>query len=103
MKNIFFNWIVPIAHLFIIVFLFISPWLIPWQYILILFILFGLQLIIIKCCILSQLQFGNKTEGYYYHYLKKILPKISQKKVNFVVKYIIPLVVIFTAYVVQTK
>lgn len=101
MKNVLLKKIILILHLFIIIIVFLSPWFVSWKYIILIFILFWLQLVIFKGCILTQLQFGNKNEGFYYHYVKKLFPNIKQNLINNIVKFVIPLIIIIMALLIQ--
>jgi hypothetical protein len=101
MKKFLLKKIIPILHLSIIITILLSPWFIPWKYIILIFILFLLQLLIFKGCILTQLQFGNKNEGFYYHYLKKIFPSIKQNFIENIVRFVIPFVIIAMALLIQ--
>lgn len=100
MKIHFKNWL-ALIHLVIIICVYLSPLFIPWQYVLIIFILYRLQLYIWGGCILSNLQFGKKDEGFYFHYLKKVFPNITNKTIDLIVDNIIPITIIIIAYIIQ--
>lgn len=101
MKNILRHWILALVHVLLILFLVVSPWFIPWQYILVIFMLYRLQLIVFNGCVLTQLQFGLHNDGFYYHYIKKFYPKIQHTTIDIVVDTILPLLIITFAYILQ--
>jgi hypothetical protein len=101
MKNIFRNWFLPILHLILIIFVYASPWLIPWQYILIILVLYRLQLWIFKGCILTIFQFGKERTSFCFHYLKKVFPKLQRKTLNIIMDSILPVALVCVAYIIQ--
>lgn len=72
-------------HVVSILLLYSSPFIISWKIFLIIAILYYLQLVVIKGCFLTQMEFGNVDEGFYYHYLTKAGLKPDLKKTNFIV------------------
>jgi hypothetical protein len=103
MSNFLKAWLLPIIHIGVIILVFGSPWLIPWPYVLLIMIAYQIQLIIFKGCVLSQWQFNNRDEGFYYHYLSQIFPKIKKRIIDIVLDYIVPVVIVGLAYVIQTR
>ena len=89
-------------HIIIIALVYLSPWFLPWWCIGLLFILYWLQLVVFKGCIISQAQFGRHQPGFYYHYLSKIYPNIKSRHIDLWVDYIIPLFLILLAYILQS-
>ena len=63
--------------------------------------LYLLQNIVFGRCVLSLLQFGNKTESFYSYYLHKLGFQWQTKTINFTVDYIIPPLLILSALIVQ--
>jgi hypothetical protein len=67
---------------------------------LIVVVLYYLQLVFIKGCFLTQMEFGNVREGFYYHYLTLVGFKPDLKSTNFIVDCI-PAFVLIVGIVIQ--
>jgi len=78
-----------------------SPWFLPWQIILIVFILYRIQLLVLKNCILSLYQFGDQKETFWYYYLEKIFPRINKRYLDIVTDDIMPVLVVILAFIIQ--
>lgn len=64
--------------------------------------LYYLQLLIFKGCILSKAEFGNTNERFVHHYFEKITGiKVEKKRMEFILDKIIPAVLLITALVYQ--
>lgn len=91
----------PILHASLMLLAYSTPWLIPWPYVILIFILYRLQFVFFHQCLLSRAEFGKNGDTFVYHYVKKVFPTVSKKAVDFSVDYIIPIAVIVTAIVIQ--
>jgi len=91
-------------HLFIIIFVYLSPVLVNWKIIILLTLLSHLQLMLVGSCILSKIQFKNtdRRPHFFHYYLSKIGIYVHPRKLSFIQNYIIPTTLIFTALVLQT-
>ena len=79
-------------HLTGIILVYLSPFLLPWNLILILIGLYYLQLLIFGNCLLTRAEFntGRVRKTFYYYYLNKIGINLNEKKLIFVLDYVIP-------------
>jgi hypothetical protein len=80
-----------------------TPWFLPWQFVVLIYILYLIQLLVFKQCLLTRAEFGKNGDTFVYHYLRKIFPDISMSAVNFSLDYIIPVTLIIIAIVRQNK
>jgi hypothetical protein len=93
--------IIPILHLVIIILAWSSPWWLDWKLIVAGYVIYLLQNLIFKRCILSISQFGNTRESFYSHYLHKAGFQWPTEKINFIVDYIVPPLLIIAALIYQ--
>lgn len=93
--------VVAIIHVLATILFLTSPLLIPWWGIPVIIGLFLLQNKIFGGCVLTLLQFGSTKEGFYYHYLSKLGFNVTEKKVNLVIDYGFPLVILSLLILVQ--
>jgi hypothetical protein len=94
---------IAVLHIIIILAIFSTPLWLNWKLIIVYMLLNYLQIKIFGGCVVSQLQFKNKTEGFYRHYINKYFPnnKISEKNLNLILDYIIPTILVIVGYIVQ--
>jgi hypothetical protein len=77
--------------------------LIDWQILLALLVLLQIQYSILGGCILAQAELGkDKNYTFTWYYLVKIFPSLDPKKTTWVLRYIIPLLVLALAIYIQT-
>ena len=86
-------------HLFAIVFIYASPFVLSWKIIAIFIILYYAQLFIFGNCILTPLQFGPgpREETFYSHYLEKSGIRVNRKKLVYILDYVIPWAILLMA------
>lgn len=94
---------IALLHVFIIIVIYTTPFWLNWKLIIVYMILNLLQIKIFGGCIVSQYQFKNKHEGFYKHYINKFFPKnkITNKQLNIILDYIVPIVLVIVGYMVQ--
>ena len=78
-----------------------SPLWLDWRIVISTVIVYHLQIYFWQACLLTTGQFGNKEEGFYEHYLRKLGFRPNIKKLNFVLSYVIPGIMIVIAIVRQ--
>ncbi len=90
-------------HLILIIASWSSPFWLSWKLILVGIIVLHIQWLVLDGCYLTQLETGKDEEGtFYHHYLSKLYPRLSKKGVKVVVRYVIPLIILIIAVIVQT-
>lgn len=76
--------------------------LIDWQILLALLVLLQIQYTVLGGCILAQVEFGKaENHTFTWYYLVKIFPNLNPKKTTWVLRYIIPLLVLALAIYIQ--
>jgi hypothetical protein len=89
-------------HLLFILIAWTSPLWFDWKLIVIGVIILALQYLIIGGCYLTFLEAGKDLDETFYHYhLSKTFPKLNKKKVKIFVRYILPILIIVIAYIIQ--
>ncbi len=94
---------IALLHILIILAIYAMPWWLDWRLIIVYGLLNYLQIKELGGCIISKIQFKNKHEGFYKHYLNKYFPKnnITNRELNIALDYILPAVLVIVAYIVQ--
>ena len=96
-KNIYF-WI----HLFVLVLAYTSPLLIDWRLIILGVMALQIQYWAINGCVLTKLEMGHdKSQTFLWYHLQKIFPGLNTAKTKFVVRIIIPLILILISFIAQ--
>ena len=92
-----------LLHLVIIIFVYISPFILDWKIILILIAIYYLQLIVFGNCVLTIKQFKERTRdtSFYSHVLNKLGFYPNKKTVRIIVDYYIPWIILLIAFVWQ--
>lgn len=93
-----------ILHIFIIVLVYLSPFLLSWKIILFFIGLYYLQLLIFGNCILTIKQFKEKNRDttLYSYILNKLGFNPDKRKVRIAVDYFIPWIILAISLVWQT-
>ena len=91
------------VHLVIILLCWASPFFLPWKFILFGIVLYYLQNIFLKGCIVSYLQFGDHEETMYSYYLTKLGVHFNRKRLRFVTDHIFPWTILLIALIYQSK
>jgi hypothetical protein len=106
LKHTLNYYIIFLLHLLLIIAVWLSPLLLDYRILTCFYVLYIVQLLVFKGCILSQAQFGSSSkrseqESFYYHYLTKLGFKWSKAQVNIFVDTVLPLVLITTGFILQ--
>lgn len=89
-------------HLVLIVFAYVSPFLVPWQWIILGVLALLVQQIVLRGCILTRVQFGKDPEmTFYYRYLTLLGFKVNKKRLKFLMAWVMPVIVFIGAVVWQ--
>jgi len=69
------------VHLILIILLWASPFWLSWKLIILAIVLYYLQLLVFKDCILTKAQFGEKKRSttFYWYYLTKLGFRLDRK------------------------
>lgn len=95
--------LLPLLHLMLLLLSFSSPFWIDWKIVLIGFILYELQKILLKGCVLSFAEFGSKdgrpVQHFTPYYLKKIFgikasDSLVMRNLDYVVAPLVPILAI---------
>jgi hypothetical protein len=86
-----------ILHIVVLVLWYSSPFYLPWWAVVLSVILYHIQIYYAKGCLLTKGQFGSTNDGFYYYYLTKFGFKPDREKLNFVLDYVIPGIMIIFA------
>jgi len=87
-------------HLFIILLIYISPFLLSWKIVVLLVMLFYIQLLLCGNCILTIIQFKKNT-SFFYYYLSKLGFNVNKGKIDFILTYVMPLLILVVALIWQ--
>jgi len=93
--------LIHILHLFIILFCWLSPFFLPWKLILAGILVYYLQNIFFKGCIISYLQFGNHEETMYSYFFTKLRINFNRLKLRFVTDHVFPWLILLVALIYQ--
>lgn len=100
MKSEFWFWL----HLLLLIPAYFSFILFDWWLIVFGVIVLQIQYLLIGGCFLTHLEMGkDKNETFIWYYLQKIYPRINPVKTKFVIRFVVPVLIIATALVVQVK
>jgi hypothetical protein len=90
------------VHLLTLFPIYLSPLLFSWKFIVLGAILLQIQYLIIGGCYITFLEMGkDKNNFFMYYYLKKIFPDLPYKGTLIVIRYIVPMVIITFAIILQ--
>jgi len=90
-----------ILHIVILALWYTSPLYLDWRIVIGTVVLYHIQTYFAKGCILTQGQFGKNNEGFYYHYLLKFGFHPNKERLNFILDYFIPSMMIVIAITLQ--
>lgn len=89
-------------HLVLIVAALSSPFWLSWKLILVGIIILHIQWFALGGCYLTHIETNKDPQStFYYHYLSKIFSKINKKYTRFIVRYVLPVLILGLALVVQ--
>ena len=100
------NLTLPIIHTIILLVAWLSPFWLNWKLILMFYILYTLQMILFKGCILTNLQESNNIRKendmtMYSFWLEKAGLKVNRIKLRFWSRWIMPLILLAITFVWQ--
>jgi hypothetical protein len=76
--------------------------LIDWQILLALLVLLQIQYSVLGGCVLAQAEFGkNKNYTFTWYYLVKIFPNLDPVKTTWVLRYMVPILILILAIYIQ--
>lgn len=94
----FYFWV----HLALIIPAYLSPFLINWKLIILGVLILQIQYWIIGGCFLTHLEMGkDKNEIFLWYYLRKIYPNLESETAKFIVRVVLPIILVFIGFVLQ--
>jgi hypothetical protein len=93
--------LVIISHIVVILLAYSAPFWLDWRLVALGVILNYVQILIFKGCVLSLAQFEDKKQTFHEWYLRKLRFKPNRNILNFVLRYIIPFVLLGIAVMYQ--
>ncbi len=93
--------LVVILHILIILLVYSSPFWLDWKIIMLGVVLNFIQLLIVGGCVLSIAQFEDKQQTFHEWYLRKLGIKVNRRSFNFVLRYIVPFIILAIAILIQ--
>lgn len=91
-------------HILLLILAYLSFLFVDWKIILIIVVLLQLQYSILGGCLLTHLEMGkDKNETFLWYYLRKIYPKLDAKRTKFVIRVIVPVVILILGLFFQIK
>jgi hypothetical protein len=93
-------------HLLLIIAVWASPLWLDYRIFACFYVLYIVQLLVFKGCVLSQAQFGSSIKrseqvSFYYHYLTKLGFRWSKAHVNKFVDIVLPFILITISFTIQ--
>lgn len=89
-------------HMLLIIASYTSFLYVDWKLILIVIMLLQLQYSFLGGCIVTHLQMGEgSNETFVWYYLKKIIKDLDQKKTKFIIRIIVPTLILLLAIILQ--
>jgi hypothetical protein len=94
---------IVILHIVIIIAIYAMPFWLDWKLIIVYGLLNYLQVEMLGGCVISQLQFKDKHEGFYKHYINKFFPnnKITDRELSIALDYCLPIILTVLGYLIQ--
>lgn len=86
-------------HIVLIIGILTTPFFVDWRLILVGIALLQLQYWFFKGCVLSNKELGQGNGGFWFYYLKKVLPKITVRSVDIFTELVLPGIVLGIAFV----
>lgn len=93
--------LVVVLHVVVILLAYSAPFWLDWRLVALGVVLNYLQILIFKGCVLSLAQFEDKKQTFHEWYLRKLGFKPNRNVLNFILRYIIPFVLLGTAIIYQ--
>ncbi|MBI2676530.1 MAG: hypothetical protein HYX21_01050 [Candidatus Yanofskybacteria bacterium] len=90
------------VHIFVICLMYSSPFLFSWKIIFAGILVYYLQLLIFGGCVLTIKELGaERKEGFNAYYLRRLGFRVNERKLSFVLDYIVPWAILAFALVWQ--
>jgi hypothetical protein len=90
------------VHVLLIILSYTSFLYVDWKLILVVTILLQLQYSFIGGCIVTHLQMGkDSNETFIWYYLKKLIKDLDPKKTKFIIRIIVPIIILLLAIILQ--
>ncbi len=93
--------LIIIVHMVLILLAYSSPFWLDWRLIAVGVILNFIQLSLVGGCVLSHAQFEDRNQTFHEWYLSKLGIKIKRKPFNFVLRYVVPFIILGSAILIQ--
>ncbi len=97
--------IVSFAHGIIVILAYSSPFWLDWRIFFVLFVLYFLQIIIFKGCVLSYLEYGTFRQSFSTNFVATILGflglKVEKRSIKYFLDRVLPALLIFLAVIWQ--
>lgn len=93
--------LVIISHIVVILLAYSAPFWLDWRLVVAGVILNYIQILIFKGCVLSLAQFEDKKQTFHEWYLRKFGFKPNREILNFILRYIVPFVLLAIAVLYQ--
>jgi len=91
-------------HVLLLIPAYLSPFFIDWKLIVIGVAILQIQYWVIDGCILTHLEMGkDKNETFIWYYLRKIYPELNPKRTKFVIRVVVPLVLVLAGLLLQSE
>ena len=90
-----------VLHIVVILLAYSSPFWLDWKLVLVGVIVNYIQIAFLGGCVLSQAQFEDKKQTFHEWYLRKLGLKPNRKTLNFVLRYIMPFLLLGLSLVFQ--
>jgi hypothetical protein len=91
-------------HILLLIPAYLSPLFIDWRLIAIGVVMLQIQYWTINGCFLTHLEMGkDKNETFIWYYLRKIYPNLNPKTTKFVIRVIVPVVLVTVGFFLQTN
>lgn len=90
-----------ISHILFFILVISGIFWIKWYYLLLIFILLRLQDLIWGGCVLTKLEYGSFSRRFIAEHSGHKLPKWARKNFYIFIDYILPIILIISAYLIQ--
>lgn len=91
-------------HALLLIPAYLSPLLFDWKLVILGAALLEIQYWLIGGCFLTHLQLGeNRNQTFIWYYLHKIFPSMDPVKTKFVIRVIVPILLIVFAFILQVQ
>jgi len=90
--------------LLLLILAYLSPLLIDWKLIIVGVAILQIQYWVIDGCVLTHLEMGkDKNETFIWYYFRKINPNLNPRTTKFVIRVIVPILLVAIGFIAQVK